>query len=114
MGTGVGEVNTDVPMLVIDQQPTVGGKRVFTDGSGQRVPSVLCPTFEELEEYDEQEEDSPNETNMVPERRLHDSKTDIEITPETVLAGRKAEMEEMMNHHVFEEVRESEALKKHP
>ena len=81
MGTGVGEVNTDVPMLVIDQQPTVGGKRVFTDGSGQRVPSVLCPTFEELEEYDEQEEDSPNETNMVPERRLHDSKTDIEITP---------------------------------
>ena len=31
---------------------------------------------------------------------------------EKVLAGRKAEMEEMMNHHVFDDIPESEAVGK--
>ena len=45
--------------------------------------------------------------NLIPERRVFDS---IEISREKVLAGRKAEMEGMMNHHVFDEVPESEPL----
>ena len=46
MGTGVGDVDTDVPMLVIDQQLTVEGRREFTDGSDldSKLPThVLCP-----------------------------------------------------------------------
>ena len=60
----VGDLDTDVPMLAIDQQPTVGGRRVCTDGSrlDSELPTcVLCPTSEELEEYDDQEEDARNE-----------------------------------------------------
>ena len=67
---------------------------------------VLCPTTEEVEEYEEQEEDSGNEIDLVLERRVYDSKTGIEISREKVLEGRKAEMDEMMNHHVFDEVLE--------
>ena len=73
---------------------------------------VLCPTTEEVEEYEEQEEDSGNEIDLVLERRVYDSKTGIEISREKVLEGRKAEMDEMMNHHVFDEVPESEAAGK--
>ena len=49
--------------------------------------------------------DSGTEMNLVHERHLYDSKTGIEISREKVLEGRKARMEEMMNHHVFDEVR---------
>ena len=109
------DVDTDVPMLVIDQQPTVRGRRVLTDGSGldSELPTyVLCPISEEAEEHEEQEENSENDMNLVPERRVYDSKTGIEISREKVLEGRKAEMEGMMNHHVFDEVCESEAVGK--
>ena len=50
MGTGVGDVDTDVPMLVIDQQPTLGGRCVFTEGSGldSELPTyALCFISEE-------------------------------------------------------------------
>ena len=61
------------------------------------LPScVLCPISEEVEEHEEQEEDSGNEMNLVPERRVYDSKTGIEISREKVVEGREAEMEEMM------------------
>ena len=43
---------------------------------------------------------------------MYDSKTGIEISREKVLEGRKARMEEMMNHHVFDEVLKSEAVGK--
>ena len=79
----MGDVDTDVP-----QQPTVGGWRVFTDGSGldSELPTcVLCPISEEVEDY---EEDSENVMNLVPERRENDSKTGTEIPREKVLEGR--------------------------
>ena len=41
-----------------------------------------------------------------------DCKTDIEISREKVLEGREAEVEDMMNHHVFDDVPESEAVGK--
>ena len=49
MGTSVGDVNTDVPMLVND------ARRVFTDGPGldSELPTyVLCSISEEVEEYE--------------------------------------------------------------
>ena len=55
---------------------------MFADGSGldSELPTyVLCPTSEEVEEYEKQEEDSGNEMNLVRERRVYDSKTGIEI-----------------------------------
>ena len=64
MGTGVGDVNTDVLMLVIAQEPTVVGRCVFADGSGLNSDFqtyVLCPISEEVEEYEGQQEDSGNE-----------------------------------------------------
>ena len=103
----MGDVDTDVPMLVIDQQATVGGRRVCTDGSGLDSESpthVLCSTTEEVEEYEEQEEDSGKRDETGPERRVCDSKTGIEISHQEV-----TEMEEIMNHHAFDEVPESEA-----
>ena len=57
MWTGAGDVDMDVPMLVIDQQPTVGGRRVFKDGSGldSELPTYArCPISEDVEEYEEQ------------------------------------------------------------
>ena len=110
-----GDVDADVPMLVIDQRPTVGGMRVFTDGSGldSDLPTcVLCLIPEEVEEYEEQEEDSVNKRNLVTERWVYDSKTGIEISREKVLEGRKAEMDEMMNYHGCDEVPENEAARK--
>ena len=67
MVTGVGDVGTDVPMLVIDQQPTVGGRRVFTLDS-ELPTSVFCPISEEVVDDEEQEKDSGNEMDLVPER----------------------------------------------
>ena len=45
LGTGVGDVDTDVPMLVIDQHLTVEGRRKFTDGfdlDSELPTHVLC------------------------------------------------------------------------
>ena len=56
------------------------------------------------------EGDSRNVMNAVLERRVHDSKTGLEISREKVLRGRKAEMEELTNHHIFDKVPESEAV----
>ena len=61
---------------------------------------------------EEQATDVDNEMTLVPEHQVYDSKTGIEIPREKVLAGRKAEMEEMMNAHFFDEVPESEAAGK--
>ena len=77
IGTGLGDMDADVPMLVIDQQATVGSMRVFTDGSesDSELPIyVLCLIPEEVEEYEEQEEDSGNKMNLVAERWVYDSK----------------------------------------
>ena len=74
MGTGVGDVDTDVSMMVIDQWSS---------------SYVLCPISEEVEEYEEQE-DSGKEMNLIPE----------------------APGAEMMKHHVFDEVPESESVGK--
>ena len=94
MGTGVGDVGTDVPMLVIDQQPTVGGRRVLTDwtASCQPLSSVPSPRRSSTERYD--------------------SKTGIEIPREKELDCRNAELKESMNHHVFDEIPGSEAVGK--
>ena len=81
-------------MLVVEQQLTVGGRRVLTDGSG------LDSTFANLRGLSNfrgggrvrraGEEDSGNEINLVLERRVYDSKTGIEISREKVLEGRKS------------------------
>ena len=84
MGTGAGDVDTDVPMLVIDQRPSDGGRRVLTERSGldsEFSAEVLCSISEEAEAYEEQEEDSGKEMNLVPERWVCDCKTGIEISP---------------------------------
>ena len=52
--------------------------------------------------------------NRVLERQVNDSKSGFETSREKELEGRKAEMEEMMNRHVFDEVPESEAVGKKP
>ena len=59
----------------------------------------------------QQEEDSRNEMNLVPERWLYDSKTGTEISREKVLKGRKAEVKEMMDHHISDKVPESEVAR---
>ena len=46
-----------------------------------------------------------------PERRVYDSKTGIKIFREKVLEGRNAEVENMINHHVFDDVPESAAVR---
>ena len=60
-------------MLVINQQLTVGSKRVFRDGSGldSELPTcVLCSISVEVEEYEEEQStEVDNEMNLVPERR---------------------------------------------
>ena len=48
---------------------------------------VLGPLSEEVEDCLEQEKDSRNEMNLVPERWLYDSKTGTEISREKVLEG---------------------------
>ena len=95
MVTGVGDEGTDVPMLVIDQQRTVGGRRVFTLDS-ELPTSVFCPISEEVVDDEEQEKDSGNEMDLVPERQMYDSKTGIEIPREKELEGRKTELKELM------------------
>ena len=58
MGTGEGDVDMGVPMLVVDQQLTVGGRPVCTDGCGldRELPTyVLCPISEKVEEYEEEQ-----------------------------------------------------------
>ena len=75
-------------MLVINQQRTVGSKRVFRDGSGldSELPTcVLCSISEEVEAYEEEQStEVDNEMNLVPELRAA-----IEISREKVLEGRK-------------------------
>ena len=115
MKTGLDDVDTDVPMQVIDLQRTVGGWRVLTDGSGldtELSTCVLRPISEEVKNYEVQEEDFGNEMNLVPERQVYDSKTGIDISREKAREGRKAAMKEMMDHHVFDEVPDSEAAGK--
>ena len=110
MVTGVGDEGTDVPMLVIDQRPTVGGRRVCTLDS-ELPTSVFCPISEEVVDDEEQEKDSGNEMDLVPERQVYDSKTGIDIPRDKELDCRNAELKESMNHHVFDEIR-SEAVGK--
>ena len=100
MGADVADVETEVPRLVMDKQPEVGGGRVFVNGPGsgwnsELTAAVLCSISVE-------EENSGNEMTLVLEPWVYDSKTGIEISREKILEGRKAEMEEMMNHHVFD------------
>ena len=72
---------------------------------------TCCPISEEVKEYEEEQAmDVDSEMTLVPERRVNDRKTGIKIPREKVLAGRKAEMEEMMNHHLFDEVPEGDAV----
>ena len=74
MGAGVGDVESDV--LVIDQQPTVGGRRVSVKDLVRDSAAVHCPVSVDVcgEEYEEEQvEDSGNE--MTREHRVYDSKT---------------------------------------
>ena len=78
---------------------------MFMDGSGldSELPTdVLCPISEEVEGVRRTKKDSGNEMILValrsPVRRYW--------------RVRKAGMEEMMNHHVFDEVPESDAATK--
>ena len=118
MQAGVDDVETDVPMLVTDQQPTFGGRRVFVNGScldSDSPTAVLYPISEDVGvvEYEEEPvEDSENKMALVPERHAYDSKIGIEFSRDKLLEGRKAEMEDVANHHVFDEVPEGDAVGK--
>ena len=64
-----------------------GCSRMDLDCIASLPTYVLCPTTEEVEEYEEQEEDSGNEIDLVLERRVYDSKTGIEISREKGTGG---------------------------
>ena len=77
--------------------------------SGDYSTSSVAATLRKMwKSAKSRREDSRNEVIMVLERRVNDCKTGTEI----LLEGRKAEMEEMMNHHVFDENHESDAVRK--
>ena len=83
---------------------------MFVTGCGldnKSPTAVLCPMLEDVsgEEHEEElVEDSEIEMILVLGRRVYDSETGVEILREKVLAGRKAETEEIANHHVFDEI----------
>ena len=80
---------------------------MFLDWTASCQPTCSVPFPRRWKEYEEQQEDSRNEITLIPERQVYNCETAIENSREKVLAGRKAEMEEMMNHHVFDEVPKS-------
>ena len=106
---GTSDVGTDVPMSVIDQQPAVGGRLVFSDGSGldsELPPYVLCHHF--------RGGGRARRAGGGLWKRLSAGCTTARLPLrslcEKVLACRKAETEGMMIHHVLDEVLEGEAV----
>ena len=77
-------------MLVVDQQPTVGGRRVLTDlvwtASCQPTSSVPFPRRWKI--IISRREDYGNEMALVLEGGVCDSKTGIEIPRGKVLVAR--------------------------
>ena len=73
---GVDGVVSDVPVLVNDQQPTMGGWRAFVNWPGlDRGALVLCPSCEEV---------GDNETGDDPEELMDDSGDETSLVPSTV------------------------------
>ena len=97
MEAGVGDGDTS------DRQSAHSGRQ-------ERVCDHMSKDVGGEQHEEELVEDSQSEMTPVPQRQIHNSKIGIEISSEKVLG----EMEDMANHHVFDEVPEGNAVGKHP
>ena len=87
---------------------------VRSGSDNDSLTAVFCPISEVMggEEHEEEPvEHSESEMVLVVERQICKSKIGIDTSREEVLAGRRTEMEDMENHHVFDEVLEGDAVK---
>ena len=106
MEVGVDGGDTDLPMLVSDQQPTVGGRRVLLNGScldNERPPPCSLPftrTWVGRSTKRSRWRTPKPQCSLSLTAWCTRAGLASRFLPRRCWADRKAEMEEMANHHV--------------